>query len=108
MTDEEWNSNHRCMEVFLSGHLTGIDGQIIHDDFFLICFNAHHEPVTFTLPEIGAEAKWERLLDTADEDGFLSTPSDVPGKFDVEARSLSILRLKAPESLDRSSVMGHF
>jgi hypothetical protein len=49
-----------------------------------------------------------RLLDTANEAGFFPTPDDVSGKFDVEARSLSILRLKAPESLDRASVMGHF
>jgi glycogen operon protein len=108
MTDAEWNSHHRCMEVFLSGHLTGIDGGIIHDDFFLICLNAHHEKVTFALPAIGIDAKWERLLDTADEDGFLPPQSDISQKFEVEGRSLSILRLKAPESLDRASVMGNF
>jgi glycogen operon protein len=107
MTDEEWNSCHRCMGVFLSGHLKGSDGKIINDDFFLVCFNAHHEPVSFSLPVIGAGAKWERLLDTANEEGFLSAPGDVSEKFDVEARSLSILRLKAPESLDRASVMGN-
>jgi isoamylase len=107
MTDEEWNSCHRCMGVFLSGHLKGSDGKIISDDFFLVCFNAHHEPVSFSLPVISAGAKWERLLDTAHEEGFLPTPGDVSEKFDVEARSLSILRLKAPESLDRASVMGN-
>ncbi len=108
MTDAEWNSSHPCMEVFLSGHLMGVDGKIIKDDFFLVCSNAYHETRTFLLPVIGSDAKWERLLDTANEDGFLPTQSDVSEKFSVEARSLSILKLKAPESLDRASVMGNF
>lgn len=38
------NSAGRCQGVFLSGCLTGINGQVIQDDVFLICFNAHHEP----------------------------------------------------------------
>jgi isoamylase len=108
MTDEEWNANHRCMEVFLSGYLMGVDGKIIHDDFFLVCFNAYHEPVAFTPPLINEHAKWERLLDTAREEGFLPAPDNITGKFNMEGRSLSILRLKAPESVDRASVMGNF
>jgi isoamylase len=104
MTDEEWNSFHRCMEVFLSGYLTGINGQVIQDDFFLICFNAHHEPVTFTLPVIGAKSRWERVLDTAEEEGFVP-PNEIIQNIKLEGRSLVILRLKTAEDLDRSTVM---
>lgn len=108
MTDKEWDSCHRCMEVFLSGHLTGIQGEIIHDDFFLICINAHHESVTYHLPALGAQAKWERVLDTAIEEGFLPTKDEVFEKVSIEGRSLTVLRLKEPEKLNRAAVMDNF
>ena len=108
MTDKEWDSCHRCMEVFLSGHLTGIQGEIIHDDFFLICINAHHESVTYHLPALGAQAKWERVLDTAIEEWFLPTKDEVFEKVSIEGRSLTVLRLKEPEKLNRAAVMDNF
>jgi isoamylase len=104
MSDEEWNSFHRCLEVFISGHLTDINGEIIQDNFFMLCFNAHHEAVDFRLPVIGSDAKWEKIIDTADENGFVS-PVEIVGQFDLADRSLAILRLKSFHDLDTSTVM---
>jgi glycogen operon protein len=105
MSDEEWNSFHRCLEVFISGHLTGINGEIIQDNFFMLCFNAHHEAVNFSLPVIGSDTKWERILDTTDENGFVSMTEPVVDQFNLASRSLAILRLKSFNDLDCSSVM---
>jgi isoamylase len=105
MNDDEWNSLHRCLEVFISGHLTGINGEIIQDDFFMLCFNAHHEQVNFCLPAIGSETKWERILDTADENGFVSGTEPIVNQFALAGRSLAVLRLKSFNDLDCSAVM---
>jgi glycogen operon protein len=105
MTDDEWNSLHRCLEVFISGHLTGINGEIIQDDFFMLCFNALHEQVNFRLPVIGSETKWERILDTADENGFVSGTEPIINQFALAGRSLAVLRLKSFNDLDCSAVM---
>ncbi len=108
MNDDEWNALHHCLEVFISGHLTGINGEIIQDNFFMLCFNAHHESVNFRLPAIGSETKWERILDTADENGFVSGTEPVINQFALAGRSLSVLRLISFNDLDCSAVMAAF
>ena len=98
MTDDEWNAPHiRCVAMMLSGDSMDVrdyKGDPIHDDTFLFLFNAHHEPVDFSMP--GEEdVRWELLLDTRLEEGFLETTNlcaagdDLP----VEARSLCLLKL---------------
>ncbi len=53
-------------------------GEPIHDDTFLLLCNAFHDPVNFILP--GTEdVRWELILDTHDEAGFLKTTVAVPG-----------------------------
>ena len=55
MTDEDWNGGHASsLAIFLNGH--GIPdrdelGERIVDDSFLLLINAHHQQVTFTLPD---------------------------------------------------------
>lgn len=105
MSDDEWNALHRNLEVFISGHLTGINGEIIQDNFFMLCFNAHHEAVDFRLPAIGSDARWERVLDTADENGFVSGTEPIIDQFTLASRSLAVLRLKSFNDLDCSAVM---
>jgi glycogen operon protein len=85
--------------------LTGINGEIIQDNFFMLCFNAHHEAVDFRLPAIGSDAKWERILDTADENGFVSGTEPIIDQFTLASRSLAVLRLKSFNDLDCSAVM---
>jgi hypothetical protein len=64
--------------------------------------------VTYHLPALGAQAKWERVLDTAIEEGFLPTKDEVFEKVSIEGRSLTVLRLKEPEKLNRAAVMDNF
>lgn len=103
MREDEWSTD-RCMGVFLNGYLMGLDGKIIEDDFFLLCFNAHHEPVPFLLPA-GVETEWEFVLDTADENGFVRNRLRPREQILLEGRSMTLLRLRPPEALERSTIM---
>ena len=55
MSDDDWNGGHaQSLAIFLNGH--GIPdrdelGERIVDDSFLLLINAHHQQVTFTLPD---------------------------------------------------------
>ena len=70
MTDEDWNAGHaRTVAIFLNGE--GIPdrdelGERIVDDSFLLLVNAHHQQVTFTLPDANYGRAWEIVVDTAD------------------------------------------
>ena len=54
MTDEDWGSGFgKSIAVYLNGQgIPDLDlrGQRVTDDSFVLCFNAHHEPIDFTLP----------------------------------------------------------
>ena len=60
MTEEDWESGFaKSVAVYLNGQgIPDLDerGQRVTDDSFVLCFNAHHEPIEFTLPpkEFGA------------------------------------------------------
>ncbi len=44
----------------------GPRGEVITDQSFLLLFNAHDQPVSFTLPGPELEAGWHVVVDTAD------------------------------------------
>jgi glycogen operon protein len=53
--------------VFLNGH--GIPdrdarGQRVLDDSFVLCFNAHYEPIEFNLPPADFGASWRVVVHT--------------------------------------------
>jgi isoamylase len=103
MTDEEWNGDHiRCLGMFLSGYCIDNHGNVLQDDFFLICLNAHHEPVDFTLPA-GIKTGWEMLINTACEEGFLEVPEETVKQITLEGRSLCVLRVKPEGDVSRES-----
>jgi glycogen operon protein len=115
MSNEEWEAEGiRCLGVMLSGNMgdiTDFYGNPIRDDTFLLCFNAHHEPVEFTLPQ-AKSMSWKLLLDTSAETGFVEI--DKGPKADrvmVAARSTLLFILQKPEgaSCDEMSdyVKGH-
>ena len=70
MTDDDWTSGHaRSVAVYLNGE--GIPdrddlGERVVNDSFLLLINAHHEPVTFLLPDASYVRTWEVAVDTAD------------------------------------------
>ena len=69
MTDRDWGAGFgKAIAVFLNGDaITEPDprGQRVVDDSFLLLFNAHIDPVAFTLPPARFGASWEVVLDTA-------------------------------------------
>ena len=100
MTDEHWNQSFiRCLGVVLAGFAEDVRdyfGQPIQDDTFMLLFNAHREPVKFVVAGV-AGVQWERIIDTADEAGFLATASTHDGGSAVELtpRSLAVFKLAA-------------
>jgi len=100
MTDEHWNRSFiRCIGLVLVGFAEDVRdyyGKPIHDDTFMLLFNAHHEPVKFILP--GRKlVSWERVIDTNDEAGFLTTPTTHASGDVIELvpRSTSVFKLTA-------------
>ena len=95
MTRSDWD---RCdgaaFGVFLNGgsldERTARGEQVI-DDSFLVLFNSHHEPASFTLPSRRFGASWRLELCTADPGAEPSTFA-ARASAPVEARSLRVLR----------------
>ncbi len=93
MTQRDWTSpDTKTLGVFLNGQeirSRTAHGEAISDDSFLLLFNAHFEPVLFTLPSRRLGARWEVELATGSVDGdaFLSRVA-VP----VQEHSLLLLR----------------
>ena len=69
MADQDWRSEHaRALAVFLNGEAItepGPRGDVVRDKSFLLLFNAHSEPVTFSLPPAGLAPGWQIVIDTA-------------------------------------------
>ncbi|HEY9388789.1 MAG TPA: glycogen debranching protein GlgX [Mycobacteriales bacterium] len=96
MTEQDWDDALvRSVAVFLNGlGIPGRDtrGQPVVDDSFLLCFNAHDEPIDFVLPSAEYGAGWEVVVDTA-TDGSTDHRSHSPGEVvAVTGRSMRVLR----------------
>ncbi len=97
MSDEEWNTAYvRTLGMMLSGDTIDVrdyKGEPIRDDTFLVLLNAHHEPLPFVLP--GQEdVRWELILDTQLESGFLETAKAFSAGDELEMRDRSLCLLK--------------
>jgi len=97
MNDKEWAQDFaRSLGVYLSGDALGeVDarGRAIHDDNFLLLFNAHHEQLDFKLPNLCEGCAWQAELDThyhagLDTDGSFSGGDMYP----LQGRTLALLR----------------
>ncbi len=70
MTDEEWSADWvRCLGLRLSGStLNDVTpaGEPVKDDTYLLCLNAYHENIDFSLPANSKGGRWELLVDTRD------------------------------------------
>ncbi len=115
MAESSWQDHFaRSVMVFLNGQaIPELDrrGVPITDDSFLVIFNAHHEPISFTIPEESYGAEWFIEVDTASTEPGSHSPAGIadpamtasvattaatvvePGtEFAVQARSVVVLR----------------
>jgi glycogen operon protein len=96
MTGEDWGTAFaKSVTVFLNGHGipdTDTRGQRIVDDSFLLCFNAHDQEVTFTVPAGDYARQWTVELDTTSPTGTAERVVDPGDKVALSGRSIVILR----------------
>jgi isoamylase len=98
MKAADWqNGFAKCIGVLFSGTTSDVRdarGEPVRDDTFLLLFNAHYEPLTFIVPG-REEIRWETVINTAAEIGFVKAGEVVAAGDEVELieRSLSLLRL---------------
>jgi glycogen operon protein len=96
MTKNDWESGERTVGMFLNGEeIASPDekGQRILDESFLLLFNAHHEDVTFTLPNRRFGEHWALVLSTTEPDAEPnSLEVDALEELLVGGRSLVLLR----------------
>ncbi|MEE6167266.1 MULTISPECIES: glycogen debranching protein GlgX [unclassified Mycolicibacterium] len=94
MTAEDWETGYaKSMAVYLNGHgIPDLDvrGQQVVDDSFLLCFNAHYEPIEFVLPPKDFAAQWTPVISTAAN--LDDTPLAAGAKVTVESRAVLVLR----------------
>jgi len=100
MTDEEWNHDFaRCLGVYLAGDRldeTDARGHPVVDEDFIVLFNAHDGPISFTLPPFDGFG-WIVLVDTARDGGVMpeGTFHSEPA-YALEGRSLVLLEKVTP------------
>jgi isoamylase len=97
MTQRDWGRGEaKTIGVFLNGAeipTHSLRGEDVDDDSFMLLFNGHHEPITFSLPTRRFGLRWTVVLSTADGrfgDGGETVAPRAP--IDVGARSIVILR----------------
>ena len=100
MADDDWNVDFaKTLAIYLNGE--GIPdrdelGQRIVDDSFLLLINAHHQAVTFTLPEESYGRIWDIVVDTADpllaRARRRSRDATPGGRMRVPARAMLVMR----------------
>jgi len=99
MTEEDWRVGYaQSLAVLLNGEAISEPdprGGRIVDAKFLLLFNAHSDPLTFTLPEASLAPGWEVVIDTStagasdEEDGAILMPKS---EVEVGARTAVVLR----------------
>ncbi|HJX46270.1 MAG TPA: glycogen debranching protein GlgX, partial [Gaiellaceae bacterium] len=94
MTHKDWQrEDARTLGVFLNGQEIPTrtpHGEEIVDDSFLLLFNAHFEPVTFTLPTRRFGGRWIHELSTGE--GVPEGPIAGRAEVVVQDRALVLLR----------------
>lgn len=97
MSEENWSHDFaKSLGVFLNGygiHSIGPKGERVVDNSFYIIFNAHYEPLNFTVPPKKYGTKWIKIVDT--HANFISETGPVyrPGQpIQVDSRSIVVLK----------------
>jgi glycogen operon protein len=93
MTQREWtNPETRTLGVFLNGREIRertAQGEQLFGDSFLLLFNAHFEPVVFTLPTRRFGSRWQVELATGEAP---TGPLGARALVAVQEHSLILLR----------------
>jgi isoamylase len=96
MTDEDWGAGFaKSVAVFLNGHgIPGRDarGQQVVDDSFVLCFNAHHEPIEFTLPPAEFGTSWRTVVHTGADEATPAEEFRAAAKLSVDAHCAVVLQ----------------
>jgi isoamylase len=99
MSDDDWDSGFgKSVAVYLNGlGIPDLDarGQRVTDDSFLLCFNAHHEPIEFTLPPTEFGAAWTPVVDTAVAAANPDDPQPTPAGHAVRVAARAMVVLQA-------------
>ncbi|MGF1527272.1 MAG: malto-oligosyltrehalose trehalohydrolase, partial [Candidatus Competibacterales bacterium] len=100
----------RCLATLWAGDgLSDRDqsGELVVDDDWLMLFNAHGEPVAFTLPDPRRRSAWELVLDT--NTGFAATPILAEGHYTLQGHALALLaqRRRVAEVADAAPLRRH-
>jgi isoamylase len=94
MTQKDWQQeNGRTLGVFLNGDeipSRTAHGEEVRDGSFLLLFNAHAEPVPFTLPTRRFGARWQVELATGGD----SAPDPLAARAEVLVPDRSVLLLR--------------
>jgi len=106
MKDEDWSLDFvRCFGVRLAGdqiNEVDLDGNRIVGNTLLFLFNAHHEPISFKIPQAMPDQQWDRILDTYEsESPPLLVNNAVP--YELRGRSLVFLKTRSLKKADVSS-----
>lgn len=104
MTDEDWGSLSHRLGVRLSGESLDVDerGERITGKTLFLAFNAHHEPVSFVLPQPEDGKRWSCLIDTARPEAEGPELSGTGG-YPLEGRSLAIFTLDSVTGDERGN-----
>jgi isoamylase len=99
MTDDDWGSGFgKSVAVYLNGlGIPDLDarGQRVTDDSFFLCFNAHHEPIEFTLPPQEFGRAWTPVVDSAVATANVEDPQSTPAGNTVEVAARAMVVLQA-------------
>ena len=109
MGGEDWNSGFaRSVMVFLNGDAIPEQDQMgrqVTDDHFLLLFNAHSEPIPFTLPSKSFGNDWRVRLDTAT--GAVDPAGERPwrarSKHQIEGHSMVVLSTAVVPQAERAA-----
>ncbi len=80
--------------MYLNGHgirSTDERGEDLVDDCFYLAFNAHHEPIEFTLPSAEYAQAWTVVVDTAEMEQVEPVEIKSGDTVTVAARAMVVL-----------------
>ncbi|OBG83987.1 glycogen debranching enzyme GlgX [Mycobacterium sp. E802] len=97
MTTEDWETGYaKSVAVYLNGQgIADLDvrGQRVVDDSFLLCFNAHYEPIEFALPPAQFAAWWVPAISTSANS--ITDPIAPGDTVSVDARAVLVLQAES-------------